>query len=165
MALVRRSATTALSAALLAFALVGCAGSGSEQAREENQKMDCLTRCNEELQRKAARPVLVARSQVPAVEVLQPVKLGAPVPSGPPDAPPPLPLMPPAAGDTATIPAEGIRIPDSVPAVRSPVTPVSGTGPTLPLAPAAAPTSPLSTAPAISRFDPDGDCATIGLFP
>jgi len=77
MALVRCSVGKAVAGALLATALAGCSGTGTSQARDENQKMDCLTRCGEELERKSARPVLVARSQMP--EVLPPVRLGDPV--------------------------------------------------------------------------------------
>ncbi|HJZ91512.1 MAG TPA: peptidylprolyl isomerase [Gemmataceae bacterium] len=79
MALVRRPANKAIAAALVAAGLAGCGSlTGSRQARDENQKMDCLTRCGEELERKSAKPVLVARSQMP--EVLPAVRLGNPTP-------------------------------------------------------------------------------------
>ncbi|HKB04246.1 MAG TPA: peptidyl-prolyl cis-trans isomerase [Gemmataceae bacterium] len=130
MALVRPSAV----AAALTAALAGCAGpiTGTQQAYDENRKMDCLIRCREELEQKAARPILVARSQSP--EVLTPVRLGNPVrPSGP--ALPPPPTTEPAA------PATGIRLPDLTPAAPTPtptpVKTVAGTGPSLPTAPAA----------------------------
>ena len=58
MALVRRPAATALAVVLLASGLVGCAGTGSDQARDENRKMDCLTRCGKGW---SNRPILVAR--------------------------------------------------------------------------------------------------------
>lgn len=127
MALVRRTAGPALAAALFA---AGCCGSGpgSPQARDENRKMDTLTRLGQELERDAAaRPVLVARSQAP--EVLPPVRLGNPVA-------PPTPPTPPAAapGETAA-PAGDIRLPD--------LTPAAGTGPAV--APAVA-TEPIPTA-------------------
>jgi hypothetical protein len=121
MALVRAQAGTALAAALLA----GCAGPGgpgTQQARDENRKMDCLMRCNEELEREATRPILVARSQSP--EVLPPVRLGNPVPPAPLTAPPTS-VVPPTAD--ATVPASGIRLPDNIPA--APVTTVAGTAP------------------------------------
>src|SRR5947209_11321641 len=146
MALVRRPAL----AAALTVGLVGCAGSGSPQAREENQKMDALTRCGEKLEREAGKPVLLARSQGPGVEELPPVRLGNPTS---PTAAPPLPAPPPSSDPTQ---AEGIRPPgDLVPAVApaaapltpppptSPaVTPAAGTGPTLPAAPVSAATPP-----------------------
>src|SRR5690242_139208 len=105
MALVRRPAATALGAALFAAGLVGCCGPGSEQAREENQKMDCLTRCGKELERQQTSRPLLARSQVPGVEELPPVRLGAPAPAGTPAPAPPAavplvaPAMPPTSGD------------------------------------------------------------------
>ena len=153
MALVRRSAKSALGAGLLALGVVGCAGSGSQQALDENRKMDCLTRCGKELEREQAKPpVLVARSQGPGVEELPPVRLGAPTPGTTPVVPP---VMPPAVGDS-TVPAEGIRLPDGlapvVPPVAAPVTPVGGTGPTLP----PAPTMPAAPS-AISRYDAAND--------
>ncbi|HEX3150336.1 MAG TPA: peptidyl-prolyl cis-trans isomerase [Gemmataceae bacterium] len=155
MALVRRSAKSALGAGLLALGVVGCAGSGSQQALDENRKMDCLTRCGKELEQKqASPPVLVARSQGPAVEELPPVKLGVPAPAGTPALPP----LPPAAGSSA-VPAEGIRLPDGVtpitpPVAAPPVVPVGGNGPSLPPSPPA----PAAPAPsAVSRFDPSND--------
>src|SRR5262249_31965178 len=79
MALARGPANKAIAAALVAAGLAGCGSlTGSRQARDENQKMDCLTRCGEELERKSAKPVLVARSQMP--EVLPAVRLGNPTP-------------------------------------------------------------------------------------
>src|SRR6185436_18671569 len=80
-----------------------------------------LIRCREELEQKAARPILVARSQSP--EVLPPVRLGNPVPAGP--KPPPTPTE-------TTAPAPDIRLPDLTPTAPSspaPVTPAAGTGP------------------------------------
>jgi hypothetical protein len=123
MALVRPTAV----AAALSAALAGCAGprTGTQQAYDENRKMDCLIRCREELEQKAARPILVARSQSP--EVLTPVRLGNPVPTTEP-----------------AVPATGIRLPDLTPAAPTPapasptpVKAVAGTGPTLSGAPAA----------------------------
>lgn len=128
MALVRPSALAAALAAMLA----GCAGTGSQQACDENRKMDCLIRCREELEQKAARPILVARSQSP--EVLPPIRLGTPVHTGGPALPPP-----PTTESTA--PAPGIRLPDLTPATPAtptpPVRPAAATGPTLPAGPAA----------------------------
>src|SRR5947209_10354543 len=100
MALVRRPAL----AAALTVGLVGCAGTGSPQAREENQKMDALTRCGDKLDREAGKPVLLARSQVPGVEELPPVRLGNPLPVAP------APAL--AAGDPLR--ADGIRPPADV---------------------------------------------------
>ena len=60
MALVRRLAGMAS----LAAALTGCSTTdGSKLARDENRKMDTLSRCAEELEQEAKRPTLVARSQ------------------------------------------------------------------------------------------------------
>jgi peptidyl-prolyl cis-trans isomerase SurA len=155
MALVRRSAKKALGAGLLALGVVGCAGSGSQQALDENRKMDCLTRCGKELEQKqASPPVLVARSQVPAIEELPPVKLGAPTPA----STPALPAAPPATG-SAPAPAEGIRLPDGItpitpPAAAPTIVPVAGNGPALPPAPSV----PGAPAPsAVSRFDAGAD--------
>src|SRR5437899_12058467 len=136
MALVRRPAATALAVVLLASGLVGCAGTGSDQARDENRKMDCLTRCGKELeQQQTARPVLVARSQGP-VEELPPVRLGTPTP------------MPPAPGVPVPVPvgepADGIRAPDIV---APAVTPASGTGPVLPPLPTTDPGLPAPPSP------------------
>ena len=154
MALARRPAAIARGAALLAAALAGCCGPGSEQARDENRKMDTLTRCGKELERRDARPVLVARSQVPAVEELPPVRLGPPTPAGPPAAPV-APVTPPPAGSDPVVPAEGIRLPAGTGPVSPPVppvTPVGGTGPTLPAPPADA-----AAPPTVSRYDADND--------
>ena len=85
--------------------------------------MDTLTRCGEELEQEATRPVLVARSQSP--EVLPAVHLGAP--ATPPThvaAPPPTPP------DDASAPAVGIRVPDVTP--PSNVTPAVANEPTPP---------------------------------
>lgn len=109
MALDRRSAGFAFAASLIA-GLVGCSTprSGSQLARDENRKMDTLTRCAEELEQEAKQPTLVVRSQGP--EVLPPVKLGTPVP-------------PTSAKPNGPVPATGIRLPD----IKTPVTPVGGT--------------------------------------
>lgn len=132
MASVRRSAGPALAAALFA---AGCCGSGpgSQQARDENRKMDTLTRLGQELERDAAaRPVLVARSQAPTV--LTPVRLGTPVA---PAAPiPPAPPVPAPAG--AAAPAGDIRLPD--------LTPAAGTAPTTPPVSTAVATEPIPAA-------------------
>lgn len=157
MALVRRLAKSAFGAGLLALGVVGCAGSGSEQALDENRKMDCLTRCGKELEQKqASPPLLVARSQVPAVEELPPVKLGVPTPMSAPV------LSPPPATGGSVVPADGIRLPDGItpiapPVASPPITPVGGNGPTLPPPPAApmAPAAPATSA--VSRFDPSND--------
>lgn len=170
MALVRRPAAPALGAVLLAAGLAGCCGPGSEQARDENRKMDALTRSGRELEREqAARPVLVARSQAP-VQELEPVRLGAPTRVDPPAAPPVAPPNPPA---DPTIPADGIRAPDiiappvtpvtSPPPVGPPLTTVGGTGPTLP-PPAAAPPAN----PTVARLEGDAQVrivASIGNTP
>jgi hypothetical protein len=136
MALVRR---TVFGAACLTVGLVGCAGTGSPQAREENQKMDTLTRCGEKLDREAGKPVLLARSQGPGVEELPPVRLGNPTGNSPAPIP-----SPPTSGPNQ---AEGIRLPGDVPPAPAPpasaspvITPVAGTNPAPPAAPAAAPT-------------------------
>ena len=157
MALVRRPAAVAFGAVLLAAGLVGCCGTGSEQARDENRKMDALTRCGKELEREqAARPILVARSQAP-VQELEPVRLGAPVPAGP--------AAPSTPATDPTIPAEGIRAPDVVappvaPATSPPITPVGGTGP-------AGPPPALAT-PSVARLEGDAQVrivASIGNTP
>ena len=166
MALVRRPAAPAMGAVLLAAGLVGCCGPGSEQARDENRKMDALTRLGKELEREqAARPVLVARSQAP-VQELEPVRLGAPVPAGPATVPP---VAPPRPTTDPTIPAEGIRAPDIVappvtPVTAPPITTVGGTGPALPPPPTAA--APVT--PTVSRLDGDTQVrivASIGNTP
>src|SRR5262245_64928267 len=103
MALVRSPAGTGLCAALLVAGLAGCtSGPGSPQARDENRKMDCLTRSAQELEREATRPILVARSQ--STEVLPPVRLGTPTPIS--DAPAP------ALAPDKPAPATDIRLPD-----------------------------------------------------
>ena len=173
MALVRRPAATALAAALFALGLVGCAGSGSEQARDENRKMDCLTRCGKELERQQApRPILLARSQVPAVEELPPVRLGTPTPVGPTTPVPP--PVPPATTDLP-LPADGIRAPDVVaPPPSPPISPVGGTGPALPPSPTTDPTLPAppatatAAAPPVARLEGDAQVrivASIGNNP
>ena len=73
MALVRRSARH-LAAAAIVVGLTGCsARPGTQTAWAENQKMDCMTRCGEELERRAKSPSVV-RSQAP--EVLPPTRVG-----------------------------------------------------------------------------------------
>lgn len=148
MALVRRPAGSALGAVVVAAGLVGCCGSGSEQARDENRKMDALSRCGKELEREqAARPVLVARSQGP-VEELPPVRLGNPTPMTAPAIPTAAPVLKPAAPADADAPAEGIRAPDvHAPPGTPTVTPVGATGPALPPAPTANP-NPTAAPPA-----------------
>lgn len=125
MALVLRSLRFALATPFIA-GVVGCStpGKGTQLAREENRKMDTFTRCAEELEQEASRPVLVARSQSP--EVLPPVRLGAPMP---------MPLSPPIPTEGPT-PAGDIRIPE----VKSPISPASGTETVAP--PAATPAAP-----------------------
>src|SRR5258708_13742772 len=118
MPLVRRSSTVALGAALLAAGLAGCTGTGSQQAREENQKMDCMTRCGKELERETGRPILLARSQGPDVQELPPVRLG--VPTAPPSTPA-VPMLSPIGGDPG-VPAEGIRSPDVLAPTLTPPT-------------------------------------------
>lgn len=149
MALVGRPVGTALGAVLVAAGLVGCCGPGSEQARDENRKMDALTRCGKELEREqAARPVLVARSQGPEVEELPPIRLGNPTPmtEAIPIAAQVLPTSPLA---NPMAPAEGIRAPDIVAPPGTPaVTPAGATGPALPPAPPAADPTPVVPAPA-----------------
>jgi parvulin-like peptidyl-prolyl isomerase len=117
MALVQCSVRCLVGAAL--FALAGCASpvGGSKLARDENRKMDEWTRCGQELEREAQRPILVARSQAP--EVLPPVRLGNPVP-------------PTSAPATIEKPAEGIRTPDVVApaAATNPIPPISASPPT-----------------------------------
>jgi peptidyl-prolyl cis-trans isomerase SurA len=150
MALARRPAA-ALGLAAFAAALAGCCGPGSEQARDENRKMDCLTRCGKELERRDARPVLVARSQGPAVEELPPIHLGSPAQTNGP-ALPPAPAT--TAGADPVVPAEGIRLPEgTAPVAPPPVQPVAGTTP--PAAPAdpATPAAP----PTVARYDADAD--------
>jgi peptidyl-prolyl cis-trans isomerase SurA len=73
MALVRRSARR-LAAAAIVVALAGCsARPGTQTAWAENQKMDCMIRCGEELERESKQPSVV-RSQAP--EVLPPTRVG-----------------------------------------------------------------------------------------
>ncbi|MSR54824.1 MAG: hypothetical protein EXS09_16275 [Gemmataceae bacterium] len=110
MALVLRSFRFALATPFIA-GIVGCstAGSGTQLARDENRKMDTFTRCAEELEQEASRPILVVRSQTP--ETLPPVRLGTPMP---PTAPIPL---------ESPTPAGDIRIPE----LKGPVTPAGGT--------------------------------------
>jgi peptidyl-prolyl cis-trans isomerase SurA len=128
MALVRCYATTAIALATLAAGLSGCSApaGGSKLAREENHRMDTLIRCGEELEREAAKPVLVARSQKP--EILPPVRLGNP-------ASPTSPVTPPAlitpANSEGPAPAEGIRIPDIAPSTP-PVAPAVAVDPVPP---------------------------------
>lgn len=151
MALVGRPAGTALGAIMLAAGLVGCCGPGSEQARDENRKMDALSRCGKELEREqVAPPVLVARSQGPAVEELPPVRLGNPTPmTTTPAIPTAAPVLTAAPPIDPVAPAEGIRAPDvHAPPGTPPVTPVGATGPVLPPGPPAADPIPVIPAPA-----------------
>ena len=140
MALVRSSAGMAVGTALLAAGLVGCAstGPGSAQARDENRKMDCLTRLGQELERESSRPVLVARSQSP--EVLPAVRLGSPIPAP----------MPPANIDRP-VPASEISAPGIV---IPPIKPVSDIGPALP--PVEVPATP-SASPSTAVPQLEGD--------
>lgn len=116
MALVLRSYRFALATPFIA-GVVGCSmfSSGTQHARDENRKMDTFTRCAEELEQEASRPVLVARSQKP--EVLPAVRLGMPT------------IMPPTVpGPPEDItPAGDIRIPE----IKAPITPAGGTTDTL----------------------------------
>lgn len=169
MALVRRPAAPVLGAVLLAGGLVGCCGPGSQQARDENRKMDALTRSGKELEREqAARPILVARSQ--DVQELAPVRLGTPTPMAPPPAAAPVPPPP------TVEPAEGIRAPGIVaPPLTPAVAPAAGTGPALPPTQPPSPTSPTSpvvapatTLPPIARLEGDAQVrivASIGNTP
>jgi hypothetical protein len=114
MALVRPPALTVIGAVFLA---AGCtSGPGSPQARDENRKMDCLTRSAQELEREASRPILVARSQ--STEVLPPVRLGNPTPAA----------ESPAPSADKPAPATDIRLPDI-----APVVPASGSKPVPPV--------------------------------
>jgi hypothetical protein len=114
--------------------------------------MDCLMRCGKELERRDARPILVARSQGPGVEELPPVRLGAPIST---DAPalPPLPPPPPTSTDPV-VPAEGIRIPEGTAPLAPPVKSVGGTGPILPPPPS---DTPVPAPPTVARYDADAD--------
>lgn len=141
MALVRPSAVTAVYAVLLA---AGCtSGPGSPQARDENRKMDCLTRSAQELEREASRPILVARSQ--DTEVLPPVRLGTPTAAAPslsPDKP---------------APATDIRLPDT-----TPVVPAGGSKPV------SVTETPTTAAPTVPRLEGDAQVrivASIGNNP
>lgn len=155
MALVRRPATTALRTALLAAGLAGCAGPASQQAREENEKMDCLARCGEALGREAGRPpVLLARSQQP-VEELPPVRLGSPAP---------IPAPPPAV-PANDVRAPGIVAPPIQPAESPPVAPAGGTGPALPPMPAADPTLTTPPPPGMEGDPQVRIVASIGVTP
>src|SRR5262245_14508657 len=151
MALVRSPAGTGLCAALLVAGLAGCtSGPGSPQARDENRKMDCLTRSAQELEREAARPILVARSQ--DTEILPPVRLGTPTPAAPVAAPPA-----PSRELEKPAPASGIRLPDT-----TPVVPVSGSRPITDSAP------PEASAPTVARLEGDAQVrivASIGNNP
>ncbi len=124
MALVYRLIRATLGVVAACVVSSGCAApaGGSRLARDENRKMDTLTRCGEELEREASQPILVARSQIP--EVLPPVRLGAPSTQPPPIAAPSSP-----AGEKFA-PAEGIRIPDSI--AKPPVAAAAATEPILP---------------------------------
>jgi len=145
MALVRSPALTTICAVFLA---AGCtSGPGSPQARDENRKMDCLTRSAQELEREASRPILVARSQ--SAEVLPPVRLGTPTPT----------TEVPAAAPTAdkSTPATDIRLPDT-----TPIVPASGTKPAPP------PETPITTAPTPQQLEGDSQVrivASIGNNP
>jgi peptidyl-prolyl cis-trans isomerase SurA len=151
MALVRSPAGTAFRAALFVAGLAGCtSGPGSPQARDENRKMDCLTRSAQELEREASRPILVARSQ--DTEVLPPVRLGTPTAAAPATAP----VTAPSREYDKPAPATGIRLPDT-----TPVVPASGTRPV-----AAAP--PEQPAPSVPRLEGDAQVrivASIGNNP
>jgi peptidyl-prolyl cis-trans isomerase SurA len=151
MALVRSSTGMRIGAVLLVAGLAGCtSGPASPQARDENRKMDCLTRSAQELEREASRPILVARSQDP--EVLPPVRLGTPTPAA----------AAPSASPTyeKSAPATDIRLPDNL-APTAPITPVGGTRPVVTVPPAT---------PSISVPRLDGDAqvrivASIGNNP
>jgi peptidyl-prolyl cis-trans isomerase SurA len=143
MALVRSPAVMVIGAVFLA---AGCtSGPGSPQARDENRKMDCLTRSAQELEREASRPILVARSQ--SAEVLPPVRLGTPTPTADPPAP--------AADKPA--PATDIRLPDT-----TPIVPVSGTKPA---PPPETPTAAVPTAPPMEGDPQVRIVASIGNNP
>src|SRR5262245_34763146 len=115
MALVRPSAGMRIVAVWLTASMAGCAtGPASPQARDENRKMDCLTRSAQELEREASRPILVARSQNP--EVLPPVRLGTPTPAAAPASA--------APSYEKSTPATDIRLPDNLTPV-APITPAS----------------------------------------
>src|SRR5262245_20052357 len=145
MALVRSPALTTLCAVFLAS---GCtSGPGSPQARDENRKMDCLTRSAQELEREASRPILVARSQ--SAEVLPPVRLGTPTPIADLPAPAPPPDKP--------APATDIRLPDT-----TPIVPASGSKPAPP------PETPVTTAATAPQLEGDSQVrivASIGNNP
>jgi len=151
MALVRSSTGMRIGAVLLVAGVAGCtSGPASPQARDENRKMDCLTRSAQELEREASRPILVARSQDP--EVLPPVRLGTPMPAA----------AAPSASPTyeKSAPATDIRLPDNL-APTAPITPVGGTRPVVTVPPAT---------PSISVPRMDGDAqvrivASIGNNP
>lgn len=118
MALVRRSARR-LAAAAIVVGLSGCAARpGTQTAWAENQKMDCLTRCGQELERQASAPSVV-RSQAP--EVLPPTRLGrAEVGTDKP-----------APGRPAVVDPAGVAAPDVVVpvAAKAPVTAVPADAP------------------------------------
>jgi len=138
-------------AAMLVVCLAGCtSGPGSPQARDENRKMDCLTRSAKELEREASRPILVARSQ--DTEVLPPVRLGTPMPATPVAVPPA-----PSRETEKPAPANDIRLPDI-----TAVVPASGSRPT----PVAVPPEPSS--PTVPRLEGDAQVrivASIGNNP
>lgn len=152
MALVRSSAGKAVGAALLVVGLAGCAntGPGSAQARDENRKMDCLTRLGQELERESSRPILVARSQSP--EVLPAVRLGSPIPA-------------PVSPDKTErpIPASDVSAPGIV---VPPIKPVSDIGPALPpVSVPAPPTAPFSAVPQLEGDAQVRIVASIGNNP
>jgi peptidyl-prolyl cis-trans isomerase SurA len=79
MALVEQNTRKAFVLAFLVTSFSGCTSPGADSAlaQAENDKMDCLTRCGEELERKAqSSQPSVARSQAP--EVLPPTSVGTP---------------------------------------------------------------------------------------
>ncbi len=125
MALVRRSAASLLAASTFLAGLSGCTSSRPEArtAWAENQKMDTLTRCGAELERKADPTVI--RSQAP--QVLPTVRLGPDAPDkgtakpgrtvveGPTDIRTPDVLVPPTA---ASVPSSPATNPEGDPQVR-----------------------------------------------
>ena len=119
MALVRRSARRCAAAAIV-VALAGCsARPGTQTAWAENQKMDCMIRCGEELEREA-KPPSVVRSQAP--EVLPPTRVGrAEVGTDKP--------APPAPGKSVVGDPLSIAAPDVVVPPAANVQPAAGSAP------------------------------------